>query len=458
MTYSYDRRVSSRLPPSIGRRSAYELRVVAALSAVWPFPTEDDIFSAANGVDVMKKKYADLWQAMLEVDMDPKGVADVIVDIALSEARQFKTAATAKFKFPAIIKGMVSYLKTGPFKSSLKVTSARGGQITLKPIGLNDQVDRMEITDLAEDKAKFMIYMKNGDSGWDWDEWRKPPQFHSNPGTNLIHLIRLKDPEVSPSEFDTNMRVLVSTLIHHIQKTGWVRDPVSEKPVTLAVWQSSTKEQVTKEQVVADVEKIAKSFAAELKTFVASLPAHLQAWERIVTSVDAPPPRGGYGASVTGHVWFQVGFKGSPSWGANYTASVTSMPNGVVWVSVSPGNSHSSISSLSSEGTMKDALARLNSKVLPYFKEKLEESIRNLPKEEQTKPKTSEETWSVVTLGKSHSYATEVETFDSKSKAEQEAKDLGNCYVVKGTQMWNEPLGQVEEHDRTAPYKFFSGR
>lgn len=64
MTYSYDRR-AARLPPSIGRRSAYELRVVAALSAVWPFPTDDDIGSAARGVDTMKKKHADLWQAML---------------------------------------------------------------------------------------------------------------------------------------------------------------------------------------------------------------------------------------------------------------------------------------------------------------------------------------------------------------------------------------------------------
>lgn len=67
----------------------------------------------------------------------------------------------------------------------------------------------------------------------------------------------------------------------------------------------------------------------------------------------------------------------------------------------------------------------------------------------------SEETWSVVTLGKDHGYATEVDTFPSKAKAEAEARHRGNCYVVKGTQMWNEPLGQVEEHDRPAPSKFF---
>jgi hypothetical protein len=68
---------------------------------------------------------------------------------------------------------------------------------------------------------------------------------------------------------------------------------------------------------------------------------------------------------------------------------------------------------------------------------------------------TSREAWSVVTLGTDHAYATEVETFPSKAKATAAAKDRGNCYVVKGTQMWNEPLGQVEEHDRIAPSTFF---
>ena len=66
-------------------------------------------------------------------------------------------------------------------------------------------------------------------------------------------------------------------------------------------------------------------------------------------------------------------------------------------------------------------------------------------------------TWSVVTLGKSHGYATEVDLFSSKAKAETKARDLGNCYVVKGTQMHNEPIGHVEEHNREAPYKFFLG-
>lgn len=64
------------------------------------------------------------------------------------------------------------------------------------------------------------------------------------------------------------------------------------------------------------------------------------------------------------------------------------------------------------------------------------------------------EVWSVASMGQG-GYATEVEVFNNKAKAEAKARDLGNCYVVKGTQMWNEPLGQVEEHDRPAPFKFF---
>ena len=82
------------------------------------------------------------------------------------------------------------------------------------------------------------------------------------------------------------------------------------------------------------------------------------------------------------------------------------------------------------------------------------EDILNDLKKQIAKPGSDEEAWSVVTLDRD-GYATEVEVFGAKAKAESEARDRGNCYVVKGTQMWNEPLGQVEEHDRTAPFKSF---
>lgn len=36
----------------------------------------------------------------------------------------------------------------------------------------------------------------------------------------------------------------------------------------------------------------------------------------------------------------------------------------------------------------------------------------------------------------------------------EEAKSLGGAYVLKGTQMWNEPLGQIEESDKAANFTF----
>ena len=89
---------------------------------------------------------------------------------------------------------------------------------------------------------------------------------------------------------------------------------------------------------------------------------------------------------------------------------------------------------------MDDAMADMADAILADLK-------RQLGQQE------SKDTWSVVKLD--DGYAFDVEVFDSKSKAEAEARNTGNCYVVKGTQMWNEPLGQVEESDKNAPYRFF---
>jgi uncharacterized protein with von Willebrand factor type A (vWA) domain len=53
------------------------------------------------------------------------------------------------------------------------------------------------------------------------------------------------------------------------------------------------------------------------------------------------------------------------------------------------------------------------------------------------------------------SYVGSVEIFDSKADAIAYAKDIGRATVVKGTQMWNEPMGQVEEHDRPAWTRYY---
>lgn len=82
---------------SLGLRSGYELRVIAYLSDIWPFLSEDKEWSAAQGVDVMKKKHRDLWDALIEAQVHPKGVADIIVSTALGEMRSIPRSKTAHF-------------------------------------------------------------------------------------------------------------------------------------------------------------------------------------------------------------------------------------------------------------------------------------------------------------------------------------------------------------------------
>lgn len=93
-------------------------------------------------------------------------------------------------------------------------------------------------------------------------------------------------------------------------------------------------------------------------------------------------------------------------------------------------------------GKMEDAMFEIADAVSEDIK-------RVLDKKKDTTP---EEMWSVVTMGRGHGYATEVHTFGSKAKAHEYAKNIGDCYVVKGTQEWNEPLGQIEESDKDSPY------
>jgi hypothetical protein len=65
-----------------------------------------------------------------------------------------------------------------------------------------------------------------------------------------------------------------------------------------------------------------------------------------------------------------------------------------------------------------------------------------------------EEVWSVVEVNEDDNYAADVHIFRSKAEALKEAQAIGGVYVVKGTQMWNEPIGQVEEHRKMARYLY----
>lgn len=75
-------------PPTVwgqlAGRSGYELRVIAALSAAWPFQTDDATYSAAHALDTIKRKDPDLWESFVEVNLAPKASADIIVWIMLT--------------------------------------------------------------------------------------------------------------------------------------------------------------------------------------------------------------------------------------------------------------------------------------------------------------------------------------------------------------------------------------
>lgn len=95
--------------------------------------------------------------------------------------------------------------------------------------------------------------------------------------------------------------------------------------------------------------------------------------------------------------------------------------------------------------TIKDTVPSLVDRAFETVRQQIFEGAGNEP------------VWSVAWLGRNHGYVTEVEFYGSKEKAMEAAKLHGDCYVVKGTQMWNEPLGQVEEHDREAWYRYIPG-
>jgi hypothetical protein len=53
----------------------------------------------------------------------------------------------------------------------------------------------------------------------------------------------------------------------------------------------------------------------------------------------------------------------------------------------------------------------------------------------------------------SQSYISEVREFTSRAKALAYAERVAPAYLVEGTQMWNEPVGQIEESNRPGKYK-----
>jgi hypothetical protein len=192
-------------------------------------------------------------------------------------------------------------------------------------------------------------------------------------------------------------------------------------------------------KLLGDAEKDLKAYLSELGVTTGP-----------VVRFETPVPKGGYGPYEVGELFWNT-FGHEPLASGFSVRVVVDLPKKEVSIGARSG-SHV-LESLWSRGTTRDARTRLK-KVLDFFKESIarEAAEKSKPKED---PVSEEGAWSVVTLGKDHGYATEVDVFKSKADAERAARDLGECYVVKGTQMWNEPLGQVEEHDRMAPSKYF---
>lgn len=102
-------------------------------------------------------------------------------------------------------------------------------------------------------------------------------------------------------------------------------------------------------------------------------------------------------------------------------------------------------------------LAKLMREAAKSFREAEKKILAYEDKQREKEEAESGGIWSVATTGRGHSYASEIWEFPSKSKATDFAKETGNAYVIRGTQMWNEPIGQIEESDKRSTFvKFFS--
>jgi hypothetical protein len=171
----------------------------------------------------------------------------------------------AKAKHPEVVKAVIDYFKTGPFKPYLKLKSARGGNIVLtvnsKAIG-NSHVDRIDISNLNGDKAEYSIHNTDGTVGWGWDEYRKPPKFQNDPGYNILYLDRLEK-YVGTPQFADHMTSFCKTLVASAQKVGFVFDPGTKRVVPIEAWEAAEKAKVEAaekaEKARAEAEAAAKA-------------------------------------------------------------------------------------------------------------------------------------------------------------------------------------------------------
>jgi len=193
------------------------------------------------------------------------------------------------------------------------------------------------------------------------------------------------------------------------------------------------------------VEKILHAVKADLKKFVASLPPGSEPLMGFTS--ESRPMRGGYGPYEVGEIHF----------GGFIAKIVADVPKGTIGVGAYSGP-HALESLMSGSVSVKEFPPKLK-KVIDWFKDRVKRDAEQKAEKQKLRSQTPEpeETWSVVQLGMDHGYATDVNTYSTKSKAIDAAKDAGGAYVLRGTQMWNEPLGQIEESDRPARTQWVKG-
>jgi len=225
----------------------------------------------------------------------------------------------AKVKHPEVVKSMVDFFKNGAYKSYLKLKSARAGKIVLDVEGLNKLADRIEITDLNGDRAKFVIYLKNGDSGWGWDEWRLPPKFHNDAKYNEIKLDLLASDVSDPKAFTDRMESIChNTLVPVAQKAGWVRDPNTSKvPMPLAEWQKAN----SPEQIKKTIED-SKGTREDMEALVRKALKVVQSPWDATLNVNESEPKGAVVTSV-----FTVHIKQPPARGISFSETVYLSPS-----------------------------------------------------------------------------------------------------------------------------------
>lgn len=303
-----------------------------------------------------------------------------------------------------------------------KVKTSPGGKLTLTVGSLNPGVKSIEFTGLDKDRAPFKMYLKNGLSGWGWDTARHV--FYDDKNELRLNIVfdGKRDPEQELRAFVKNI-ILIGVKRALTTLNGQV--PASTNP-------AKTQD---KDIIQAKLLQIVKSVAKDALAFKASVGDSGPAIS-IQTYPDRPRLEFnfGYQGGVGGWGW-------SLAWNAEKQQVYLSSSN----------PQHHVDGGTYPIGKVKAELQRR----LDMDKQNYLRVVEEQRKKSQVPEELSDQVWSVVTLGRDHGYATEVDTFDSKSAAEKAARDLGNVYVVKGTQMWNEPLGQVEEHDRVAPSSFF---